>query len=114
MWNQLKFGAWSSNLSLPVKNWWVGWKSAGPDASDRHLPVTIQRGVRWTDFFLGDAQEADHHSLLDGNAKVALHYCALDLEQISKMPCPSAEIPGYLWQQLKQQRRSFFRYPFMS
>ncbi|MGB7413327.1 MAG: hypothetical protein WA902_03880 [Thermosynechococcaceae cyanobacterium] len=114
MWNQLKFGAWSSSLSLPAMNWWAGWNSAGLRASDRQLPITIRKGDRWTDFFFGKAETAHHHSLLDSREKVALHYCALDIEQIAKMSCPSAEIPSHLWQQLRQQSRLSSRYSLMS
>lgn len=103
MWNRLSFGAFSSSLSLPVTSWWGGWSSAGPEVSDRQLPVTIHRNDPWTDFFFGEAQTARRHSLLDGKAKVALHYCTSDIDRIAEMPCPSSEIPTYLWQKLQQQ-----------
>jgi hypothetical protein len=114
MWNPCKFGAWSSSLSLPAPSWWAGWSSVGLSTPIHLLPVTIRRGDRWTDFFLGRAQSDRRHSILDSKAKVALHYCASDLDQIAKMDCPSVEIPNYLWQQLKQQSPPAKRYSLTS
>lgn len=113
MWNQLKFGVWSSSLSLPVPNWWAGWNSAGLRASSHQLSVTVRKGNRWTDFFFGEAETSQHHSLLDSRTKVALHYCTFDAEQIAKISCPSADIPSHLWQQLIQQSQ-LSRYSLMS
>jgi hypothetical protein len=114
MWNQLKSGALSSHLLPPVLSWWTGWNSAGPNAPAPQLSMTIRRGDQWTDIFFGDAQHTHRHSLLDGKAKVALHYCTSDLEQIAQMACPMEEIPEHLWRQLKQQRPATFRYSFTS
>ncbi|WP_233501574.1 hypothetical protein [Acaryochloris thomasi] len=71
--------------------------------------MTVQRSDSWTDFFLGEAQTAHRHSLLDSKSKVALHYCISDIDQIATMSCPSSEIPKHLWQKLQQQHaRSSF------
>lgn len=110
MWNQLKSGALFSSLSLPAPSWWVGWSNAGPNVPIPRLPVIIRRGDLWTDVFLGEALTVNRHSLLDGKAKVALHYCTSDLEKIADMSCPSAEIPRYLWQSLQHKHsRSLFK-----
>lgn len=110
MWNQLKSGALFSSLSLPAPIWLAGWSNAGPNVPGSCLPVTIRRDDPWTDVFLGQAMTAHRHSLLDGKAKVALHYCTSDLEKIAGMSCPSAKIPDYLWQSLKRKHsRSLFK-----
>ncbi|WP_299489282.1 hypothetical protein [Acaryochloris sp. IP29b_bin.137] len=69
------------------------------------LTCTRQENNGWVDFFLGKAQalSGPYQSILDGKAKVGLHYCKGDLDRIASMHCPSADIPSYLWQSLQDQ-----------
>lgn len=61
----------------------------------------------WVDFYIGNVQGSDsqYRSVLDGRAKVGLHYRDTDLYDIFEMPCPSTDIPNYLWQSLRKQCR---------
>ena len=58
----------------------------------------------WTDFFLGSAQDCDcgNHSLLDGTAKVGLHFRREDAFDWGHRQRPSREIPPRLWASFKQ------------
>jgi hypothetical protein len=91
-------------------SWLVGWSSAGKSnpvqVKSQHLAITRQDQDGWIDFFIGDLRSSFGHyrSLLDGQAKVGLHYQDTDLMLISKMACPSPEIPIYLWQALQDQQ----------
>ncbi|NJK30391.1 MAG: hypothetical protein HC851_24580 [Acaryochloris sp. RU_4_1] len=69
----------------------------------RKLAIIRQDQDGWTDFFIGDLNASSRHyrSLLDGQAKVGLHYQEMDLTLIRKMACPSPAIPIYLWRALQ-------------
>lgn len=109
MWKPLKFTVFSSSLSLLGQNWLTGWNSAGTrnfrDSGLEPLPCIRQEQDDWVDFFIGSAQasEVPCQSILDGSAKVGLHYCKGDLGNIAFMHCPAPDIPSYLWQSLQEQ-----------
>lgn len=111
MWKLFKFTASSSNLSLLGPSWLTGWNVVGnhqfTKTATQQLPLTRHEQDGWVDFFIGDTQpcHAPYRSLLDGQAKVGLHYRNADLYDISKMARPSADIPSYLWQSLQEQYR---------
>lgn len=104
MWKKPVLQSYSGcSLLLVLQQWFNqnsfshrGWTQA---------PVLIRRRSQngWVDFFLGDAQETHCYSLLDGKAKVGLHFRTPDLEMVASMASPSPEIPDYLWRQLQRQ-----------
>ncbi|BDM81614.1 hypothetical protein AM10699_44810 [Acaryochloris marina MBIC10699] len=109
IWKPLKFTVSSSNLWLRGQNWWNGWNSAGVEKTKRSttevLPCIRQEQEGWVDFFIGRANTAQipYQSVLDGSAKIGLHYCKSELANIAMMTCPSPDIPSYLWESLQEQ-----------
>lgn len=59
----------------------------------------------WIDFYLGKATVSlvNVHSILEGEAKVGLHFCPEDAYDLFRIPCPSSEIPPHLWQLFQQE-----------
>ncbi|WP_299413343.1 hypothetical protein [Acaryochloris sp. IP29b_bin.148] len=96
-------------MSLLGQNWWNGWSNVGNKPLQppvkQALSCIRQEQSGWTDFFIGSVRSAHspHQSILDGSAKVGLHYRKQDLGQISRMDCPSVDIPDYLWRSLQEQ-----------
>ena len=104
MWKQSKISMWPDRLSRSALNWWARLNRFRHSRSQESaIPIHRQVQDGWVDFFIGDAQGARCHRLLDSKAKVGLHFRAFDLEKILPLACPSPEIPDHLWQQLKYQ-----------
>ena len=107
----LKSTASSDKLRDQEPTWWTGWKPAGlrPWIHQRLNPsaqIRINRVEQdgWIDFFFGHASEATLmvHSVLEGNAKIGLHFCLEDAYDLIDQPSPSIEIPAHLWRSLQQ------------
>lgn len=109
MWKQLKFTVSSDNLSLLGQSLLPGWNGVGSNRSAqvnaKGLELSRHEQDGWVDFYIGNAQNSDsqYRSVLDGSAKVGLHYQDSDLYDICAMACPSRDIPSYLWQSLQEQ-----------
>jgi hypothetical protein len=43
------------------------------------------------------------HSVLEGEAKVGLHFCGEDAYDLFDLDSPSPEIPAHLWRLFKQE-----------
>lgn len=110
MWKPFKFTVSSNNLSLLEPSWWAGWKNVGSGESakveTKRLQLMRHEQDGWVDFFIGNIQpHTPYQSVLDGKAKIGLHYRDSDLYDLYTMACPSADIPDYLWQSLQAQCR---------
>ena len=110
-WQLLRFTAWFDKSSVHDQPWWIGWKPAGLSRwlinLIEHPSSSVHRVEQdgWVDFFFGKAGMAgsEVHSVLEGEAKVGLHYCVEDAYDLFDLDCPSPEIPPHLWRLFKQE-----------